>query len=163
MKKVKTFIGVIALAIALLLTVTVAGTAAARITDYLFDESTSNPTAVRGCVIRFDTLSASGASVAPRIHANESHTCVGVSSISLDWTSGDLIINNTGGSNNVVSVFAEEDETMAQRDIQCGPSGGGTQTRIRCYRDGVKIPAYSLDMYGPNVNLWVGWVMWMDE
>jgi hypothetical protein len=154
---------VAALGLAALIVIAGGGTAAARLTDYMFDEDTSNPTAARGCVVRFDTLTPSGASVAPRIHANESHTCVGVSSVSLDWSNGDLIINNTGGSNNVVSVFAEEDETLAQRDIQCGPSGGGTTTRIRCYRDGVKIPAYSLEMYGPNVNLWVGWTMWMDQ
>ncbi|TDE02814.1 hypothetical protein [Jiangella asiatica] len=134
---------------------------------YLREADVDNPIASRGCVIRFDTLSRSGASVVPRIHANETHACVGVTSLSVDWSSGssrgDLILNNTGGPGAVVSVTVEEDESLAARDIQCGPSGGGTTTRIRCYRDGVKIPAYSLEMYGKNVNLWVGWDMWMGE
>lgn len=144
-----------------------ATTAAAGISGYLHKADPDNPTAIRGCVIRFDQLSDSRKSVVPRIHANDSHACVGVTSVAVDWSAGssygDLVINNSGGSNNVITTFAEEDETLAKMDIQCGPSGGGTTTRIRCYRDGVKIPAQSLAMYGPNVNLWVGWTMWMDE
>lgn len=153
-------------ALALFVIIAAGGTAAARLSDYLFPASVDNPIADRGCVIRFDTLSESGKSVVPRIHANETHSCVGVTSVSVDWsdssTFGDMMLNNTGGPGIVVSVYAEEDESLVQRDIQCGPSGGGQQTRIRCYRDGVKVPVQSLDMYGPNVNLWVGWTMWME-
>lgn len=160
------FARIVTAGLALLVVVTAGGTAAARLTDYMSPADPGNPTALRGCVIRFDTLSPSGGTVVPRIHANESHACVGVTSLAVDWSPasyGDLIIHNTAGPNMVVSVFAEEDETLAQRDIQCGPSGGGTTTRIRCYRDGVKVPAQSLEMYGPNVNLWLGWVAWMEE
>ena len=126
-----------------------------------------NPTAMRGCVIRFDTLSDTGNSVIPRIHANESHQCVGVSSIYADWsdtsTRGDLVIKGTD-TNRVVSIMVSPDETMVQRGISCGASGGGTTTRVRCYdRDGVKVPSYSLELYGPNTNLWMSWTVWMPE
>lgn len=126
-----------------------------------------NPTAMRGCVIRFDTLSESGNSQIPRIHANESHQCVGVSSVYADWsdtsTRGDLVLKGID-TNRVVSISVTPDETMVALGIDCGPSGGGYTTRIRCYdRNGVKVPAYSLELYGPNTNLWITWVMWMPE
>lgn len=125
-----------------------------------------NPTAMRGCVIRFDTLSETGNSQIPRIHANESHQCVGVSSVYADWSDayrGDLVLKGID-TNRVVSISVTPDETMVALGIDCGPSGGGTTTRIRCYdRDGTKVPAYSLDLYGPTTNLWITWVMWMPE
>lgn len=143
----------------------VAGAFVATSLSYIHPESPDNPVAVRGCVIRFDELSATGKSVVPRIHANESHYCVGVTSVSADWsddwTKGDLRIYNDGSADPIVSLVIDEDESFSQRGITCGGSGGGSLTRIRCYdRDGVKVPAYSLDLYGANMNLWVTWIMW---
>lgn len=118
----------------------------------------------RGCVIRFDTLSASGNSVVPRIHANSTHTCIGVTSVRADWTThpGDLVLENAGGPTNVVAVHVTSDETLTERGITCGPSGGGQTTRLRCYdREGTFVPAYSLELYGPTTNLWVSWTMYV--
>jgi len=132
--------------------------------DYTSPAGVGNPIALGGCVVRFDTLSTSGKSVVPRIHANAAHQCVGITSVAADWsdtwTRGDLIVTADGG-NDVVTFLVGSDTDFAQRGIMCGPSGGGTITRIRCYRGGVKVPASSLDLYGPGMNLWLVALWWV--
>lgn len=139
-----------------------AGQALARAQqDYLRPAQLGNPIVLRGCVIRFDQLSSTGKSVRPRILANSSHICVGVTSIRVDWDhGGDLILENADTDEPVIVAFAEEDETLVSRDISCGPSGGHQSTRIACYRDGTHIPAHSLQMYHRYANLWVGIQNW---
>jgi hypothetical protein len=127
--------------------------------DYISPaEPASGHLVLGGCVIRFDTLSATGKSVVPRIHANDTHHCVGITSARADWSTGDLIINS--GDTVVVTTIVGIDESFAHRDIICGPSGGGLTTRIQCYRRGVKIPAYSRTLYGPTMNLWLIYAWW---
>jgi len=123
-------------------------------------ENVNNPIAMRGCVIRFDTLSPTGKSVVPRIYENTAHACVGVTSVSVDWSNGDLVVRGNG-SNTVVSVVVSPDETLTAKGISAGASGGGNCTRVRFYdRDGHRVPAYSLDLYSPAANLWMMWAMW---
>jgi len=130
---------------------------------YTSPASVGNPIALGGCVVRFDTLSPSGKSVVPRIHANSAHQCVGITSVAADWSDGwsrgDLIVTADGG-NDVVTFLVGSDESFARRGIMCGPSGGGAVTHISCYRGGVKVPAYSLQLYGPGMNLWLIALWW---
>jgi hypothetical protein len=127
--------------------------------DYISPaEPASSHLVLGGCVIRFDTRSATGKSVVPRIHANSTHHCVGITSARADWSTGDLII--TAGDSVVVTTIVGIEESFAKRNITCGPSGGGLTTRIQCYREGVKVPAYSLALYGPTMNLWLIYEWW---
>ncbi|MGH3734812.1 MAG: hypothetical protein ACRDT6_04195 [Micromonosporaceae bacterium] len=130
--------------------------------DYLRPADPANPISIRGCVIRFDTLSSTGKSVVPRIHANSTHMCVGVTSVKADWAgNGDLIVTNTGGPGVVVSLAVSPDETLVRKGISCGGSGGTYTTTVICYdRAGNHVPAYSLKMYGSTSNLWLNWTMW---
>lgn len=127
---------------------------------YLRPADVDNPILLRGCVIRFDELSSTGKSVRPRILANSSHICVGITSVTVDWDRGDLVLADSRTNKPVVVAFAEEDETLSAKDIQCGPSGGTTNTRISCYREGKRVPVYSLQMYHRYANLWVGIQNW---
>lgn len=151
---------------AVLTVATVLGVVALAIgQSFMFPTDQANPTAMRGCVIRFDTLSATGNSVVPRIHDNASHYCVGVASVKADWSSGsgagNLVITHTE-SLPVVSIAISPDETLTERGISCGASGGLGETRIACYdRAGAYVPAHSkAKLYGPYANLWITWTMW---
>lgn len=129
--------------------------------DYLRPNDPDNPTSMRGCVIRFDKKSSSGTTVVPRIHANSAHICVGVTSVSVDSTSKDLILRNSSGRGVVVTMIVSPDETLTRKGISCGGSGGSTLSRVICYdRAGHHVPANSLKMYGATSNLWVSWTMW---
>lgn len=134
----------------------ISGTAAGA--GYMYSASPDNPVSSRGCVIRFDQLSSSGKSVTPRILVNSTHYCVGISSVSVDWGNGNLVLSGTDGP--VVVAFAEEDETFSRWGIMCGPSGGPGKTQVACYDDGVKVPAYSKRLYSSSANLWVGVQSW---
>lgn len=114
---------------------------------------------IRGCVIRFDELTPTGATK-PRIHANETHRCVGVTRVHADRESGDLFIRSDSHAP-IMSISVSPDETLAQRGITCGASGGIGLTRIRCFdRDGNQVAAHSAAIFGPRANLWVGWTSW---
>lgn len=128
---------------------------------YLKPAKVDNPILLRGCVIRFDKLSSTGKSVQPRILANSGHICVGVQSVTIDWGgSGDLLLRDSPSNEPVIVAFAEEDETLTARGIQCGPSGGAVQVRIACYKGTTRIPGYSKQLYGRYANLWVGVQNW---
>lgn len=124
--------------------------------------STTTPSAqitIRGCVIRFDRRTASGATE-PRIHANETHRCVGVTRVDADRNTGELVIKSDIHEP-IITISVSPDETLVQRGISCGASGGLGVTRISCYdRDGKQVAADSRAIYGPSANLWVGWTSW---
>ena len=70
---------------------------------------------VTGCAIRFD-------GPIPRIHQNSTHLCTGAHDVSVT-PAGDLVVHSsTAGP--VISVIAEEDETLTELGIQAGASGG---------------------------------------
>lgn len=155
----------VVLVVAGVLGLAAAATAAGR--SFVFPADPANPVEVRGCVIRFDTLSPSGNSVMPRIHANASHYCVGVTSVKADWSSGsgrgNLVIQH-GESPPIVGLSVSGDEWFAEQGIVCGASGGAGVTRIACYdRDGTYVPAFSKRLYDPYANLWISWFMWDAE
>jgi hypothetical protein len=136
------------------------GVAGAGVTGYMTgSEPISGNTAIGGCVIRFDTLSSSGKSVIPHIYTNAAHHCVGITSVHADWANGDLVV---ASDQSVVStILVGADESFAKKGLFVGPSGGGATTRIRIYDvTHHKIPAYSLKLYGPGMNLWIIAVWW---
>jgi hypothetical protein len=131
--------------------------------DYISPgEAVSDNMTMGGCVIRFDTLSSTGRSVVPRIHANTAHHCVGVESVRVDWSNGDLIVDYTNNGTAVVTTLVGSDESFTARDIFCGASGGLAYERISCYREGVKVPAWSKALYGPAMNLWLISIWWRE-
>lgn len=147
-----------------LLTFGIAGAVtASRLMPALTPESTTNPIALKGCVIRFDTLNAGGTAVVPRIYEDSFHHCVGVTAVSLE-ANGDLRISNTGGVNEIVTVWAVPDESLAADSLTCGVSGGGTVNIVRCYKpNGVRINFGSIaDVYGAGNNIWYGGMVWDD-
>lgn len=114
---------------------------------------------LRGCVIRFDRRDAAG-HTKPRIHVNEMHYCIGVDRVHADHETGDLVIQGPPAGP-IVFITVSPDETMTQRGIDCGASGGAKLTKIRCYdRDGGQVPAHSPELYGREANLWIGWLAW---
>lgn len=146
---------VIVAAVLLMLAVLVA---VARAETYIRAASANNPTAISGCVIRFDERTSSG-NTRPRIHANGSHFCLGIQRVYAEYPSGDLVVEQDAVGP-VVFIAVSPDETLTSRDIECGPSGGAGVIRIRCYRDGNRVKAYSSAMYGHYSNIWLGVASW---
>ena len=106
---------------------------------------------VTGCAIRFTTNG-------PAIHTNSTHKCTGATSVSVA-SNGDLVITSAGRGP-VISVTAEEDETLAKKGVLAGASGGISRTVVRFYssRTGAFIPADSPTLQDPYANLWMTWV-----
>lgn len=132
---------------------------------YMHKAKPDNPMSIRGCVVRFDTLSKTGRTVVPRIHIGANHYCVGVTSVYADWSQGynrgSLVVKNTNGAQGFVTLVVDEDETLTKKGINCGGSGGGVTTVIRCYdRNGKFVPAWSKQLHGAGSNLWLMWVTW---
>lgn len=150
------------LALGIIGCLSVGGAAGATAENYLRDAKHDNKIAIRGCVVRFDERTPDQKTV-PRIHANPSHYCVGVTSLTVNPDNGDLEVrSNTQGP--IVSLAVSPDETLAARGISCGGSGGGGITRIRCFdRDGVRLRADGPELFGTYSNLWLTWFTWQDR
>lgn len=123
------------------------------------------PFVLRGTVIRFEpgTVLSTGAFTdgGPYVHANSAHRSVGVKAVKVD-SAGQLVVNTDGGSP-IVSTFASADETLTERGIWCGASGGSGTTNYRCYKAG-KGRLYlnrqaDWDLIsGQYANIWLGWI-----
>lgn len=113
----------------------------------------SNDTLViGGCVIRFDTLDGAG-NVVPRIHENEAHDCRRVDSLEV-LSNGQLRVH-LDDALPIVSLVTQSDETMIQKGVTCGASGGREVVNLTCYdRTGTKVRADDPAMYSPVSNLW---------
>lgn len=106
---------------------------------------------VSGCAIRF---TANG----PAIHANSTHHCTGARALSVA-ANGDLVIESSQHGA-IISVTAEEDETLSRKGIQAGASGGLGRTVVRFYssRTGAAVRADDVALQDPYSNLWMTWV-----
>lgn len=142
-------------------------TAVASGQQYQYPVSATNPTAVGGCVIRFDQLSDTGNTVVPYALENAGHINVGCPEVRVDWSNdgvgriGDLIVEQPGPGN-VISMVCSPDETLAEKRITCGNSGGGGITRVRFFDSaGNFIPASDkAKLYDSLANAWLMWVRW---
>lgn len=114
------------------------------------DSETPPGTAVvTGCVIRFT-------SAGPVIHENASHANTGCDTVAVE-ADGDLAITQKiGGA--VVTVFAEEDESLIRKDVNAGPSGGAGKLIVRFAKAGAFVRADSDLLICDYCNLWVGFV-----
>lgn len=113
--------------------------------------TTEAATLVTGCVIRFT-------STGPAILDDANHRCTGATSVSV-LTNGDLQIR-TPRSGPIVSLTADEDETLTTRGIMAGASGQGEVTIVRFYstRTGSAVRADSTTLQGSTSNIWMTWV-----
>lgn len=119
-------------------------------------------TLVSGCVVWFlpadDGL--------PSIHANPSHQCAGVESVEVN-THGELLIRqHLKGQAHflpILSVQLTEDESLVERGVIAGPSGGTGTTRVRFYST---LLDRKLDLQKSEdreviscdtCNIWIGW------
>lgn len=84
---------------------------------------------VGGCVIRLY-------SAGPRIHANSSHTCVGVKSVAVTGM-GRLQVKYVK-SGRTVSVNANSDEVLVGRGIQAGVDASSSYAKITLYDSRLK-------------------------
>jgi hypothetical protein len=144
--------------IGLVMLTLLAGTAGAVGSAYMYAPSVDNPIATSGCVIRFDEKTRAG-NTRPTIHANSTHFCIGVTSVSAAYPSGDLVIKmNSVGP--IVNIALSPDETLVSRGIDCGASGGIGTVTIKCYDRFGRVKAYSPKMYAKTSNLWFGATSW---
>lgn len=118
--------------------------------------ATSETTIAGGCVIRFD-------SETPRVHANSSHRCIGVSSVRLSST-GDLqVVSSTEQRGAVVNAQADPDETLATRGLITGVSATPSvmtvsifDSRLRRRLD-LRQPQDYARVVGSTANMWLSW------
>lgn len=113
---------------------------------------------VGGCAIRFDEVSGM-----PKVHANNVHFCAGVSSVGIDARTGFLEIK-LSASRPIVSFYTSPDETLTERGIIAGGSGGVNRILVNFYDSqnakplDLNVPADRMRLAGKTSNLWVGWV-----
>lgn len=123
---------------------------------YRDETATSATTVPGGCVVRFD-------SAAPRIHANGSHRCIGVSSVGLS-SSGDLVVRNSAEQRGaVVNAEADPDETLTSRGLITGVSASPSLMVVRIYdtrlrrRLNLRRSEDYARVAGSTANLWLSW------
>lgn len=103
-----------------------------------------------GCVIRFTTAT-------PAIYTNAAHVNNGCTSLSINANGNLEIRHQVAGP--IITMNAEEDETLTRKGIRCGPSGGAGLTIVQCYdRYGRQVKANSAKIRGAYSNLWMSWV-----
>lgn len=107
--------------------------------------------AVKGCCIRFPDTG-------PEILADSSHHSIGIASVSIDDATGHLCITHDRAAP-VVSISPVLDETLMQRGLTVGGSGGGGRTLIFFKHAtlgvlNLKNPAHYAVLTGTTTNLW---------
>ena len=121
---------------------------------YMDSRASTQPT-MSGFAMRFDDPTG-----APRVHANAQHISVGVRDITV--TDRGVEISHDGGP--IVSMVVTPDETLIERGLKFGLSGGGGNTVLRIWDE--KASRY-LDLRksadwdrvrGPYCNLWIVWL-----
>lgn len=120
---------------------------------------------IRTCVVRFEpgTVNGDGTfeSGGPYIHANSTHVSVGVVDVHVT-TAGQLEVVNDGGAP-IGSIACVPDESLVQRGIDLGPSGGAPGTRFTARQEGVGQLNLTQQadwdaIAGVNCNVWLTWL-----
>lgn len=93
------------------------------------------------------------------LHTNETHHSVGIESVGIDSTTGYLCVRRFKGDA-IISVIAAPDETLAQKGITFGPSGGGRKTLIKMFnRNGelldLREPSHFNQVASAYTNIWI--------
>lgn len=92
----------------------------------------------------------------PYLHTNDTHSSIGVVSISMT-PACDIQITWDGRlpGEKILSAQVDEDESLSRQQIQAGYTGNVTTGEIKMYRNGSHVCAHSSSL-DPNVsNLWV--------
>lgn len=112
-------------------------------------------TTFSGGVIRIDP------SKGVYLHTNDTHHSRGIKSVRIDSKTGGIRVTRDK-MDAIISVSADADETLSERKIVAGISGGGVTTIIFLYKDGRKLNLNNKNDYklvaSPSANLWVQWI-----
>ncbi|MGH3658138.1 MAG: hypothetical protein ACRDUA_15900 [Micromonosporaceae bacterium] len=97
----------------------------------------------------------------PYIHANATHCAVGVTGVEITDT-GALLVTTDGGSP-IGAVVCSPDETLTARGIDCGPSGGASNTHFVFYKENVGRLYLNTQTHwdmvaSPLSNVWITWL-----
>lgn len=84
------------------------------------------------------------------------HEPLNLASVSCDAVSGQVTVMLSSAGSQVVSSFADGDETLSRADIVAGVSAGLDRLVIRYSRAGVAVPCTSALLQGSTANTWIG-------
>jgi len=140
--------------VSILLTITFAltvGCITSASSGYKLSQNESTNTNMNGGVIRLDPTKG------VYIHVNDSHHSVGIENAYIHKTNGSLVIVKDN-KNPVVTTTVLPDETLAEKGITLGLSGGGKVSHIFFYKDGKQLklhwPSHYKQVASATSNVW---------
>jgi hypothetical protein len=98
----------------------------------------------------------------PYIHENTAHGAVGITGITVNDDADLVVYADRPAGAQILYASADEDETLARLNIECGVSGGVSTSTVRCYRDGTHIGAKN-SIYGSTGNIWFVQIMFVPD
>ena len=110
-----------------------------------------NPVSVKGCCIRFPETG-------PVMQEDATHASVGIASVAIDAAGGGLRVTHTESAP-VVTIMPVLDETLSQRGLTVGGSGGAAYSICVFYHPDhgqldLRNPAHYALLMGSTTNLW---------
>jgi len=112
-------------------------------------------TTISGGVIRIDPVKK------VYIHTNSTHHSRGIQSVGIDTRTGAVKIVRDQ-SDAVITISADEDESLAARNIKIGISGGGLTTLVFFYQNGRKLNMANKNDFNKvastTSNFWIQWI-----
>lgn len=95
------------------------------------------------------------------LHTNDTHHSRGIKAVGIDTRTGGIKITRDS-TDAIISVSADADETLADRNIVTGVSGGGVTTIVMLYQDGERLdlndPVDFKKVAGTTSNFWIQWI-----
>jgi len=112
-------------------------------------------TTISGGVIRIDPIKK------VYLHTNSTHHSRGIKNVGVDLKTGTVKIVRDN-SDAIISISADEDETLAARNIKVGISGGGETTLVFFYQNGRKLNMANKSDFNKvastTSNFWIQWI-----
>ncbi|MBZ5734701.1 hypothetical protein K8Z61_09355 [Nocardioides sp. TRM66260-LWL] len=109
---------------------------------------------VRSCVLRWQR-SADGTKAEPYLYTNQAHPCPGLTGVSTNADTGDVVITgDTASFGPILYVAASPDETFARMGMIVGASAGNTLV-LRLSLAAKAVRGDDLSLAQPNANLWL--------